>query len=105
MLTFNLKRIWFDKIKNGEKVHEYREVKPYWTKRLENYFDFQEEDWEIINNGKLEMQDFIPICLRCGYSTEYIEAYMLSISKINGLNTDLKVDKDVYDIEIVLISD
>lgn len=34
MLTFNLKKQWFDKIKSGEKTHEYREVKPYWTKRL-----------------------------------------------------------------------
>lgn len=25
MLTFNLKKKWFDKIKNGEKTHEYRE--------------------------------------------------------------------------------
>lgn len=29
MLTFNLKKEWFDKIKSGEKTHEYREVKPY----------------------------------------------------------------------------
>lgn len=25
---------WFDKIASGEKRHEYREIKPYWTKRL-----------------------------------------------------------------------
>lgn len=29
MLTFNLKKEWFEKIKSGEKTHEYREVKPY----------------------------------------------------------------------------
>ena len=34
MLTFNLKKEWFEKIKNGEKTHEYRIVKPYWFKRL-----------------------------------------------------------------------
>lgn len=26
---------WFDKIETGLKLIEYREVKPYWTKRLE----------------------------------------------------------------------
>lgn len=30
VLTFK----WFDKIKSGEKVKEYREAKPYWNKRL-----------------------------------------------------------------------
>lgn len=34
MLTFNLKKEWFEKIKNGEKTHEYREVKDYWTNRI-----------------------------------------------------------------------
>lgn len=30
-----LKRKWFDLIKSGEKTHEYRDVKPYWIKRIE----------------------------------------------------------------------
>ena len=30
MLTFNVKKEWFEKIKSGEKTHEYREYKPYW---------------------------------------------------------------------------
>ena len=34
MLIFNLKKEWFEKIKSGEKTHEYREVKEYWFKRL-----------------------------------------------------------------------
>lgn len=38
MLTFNLKKVWFDKIKSGEKTHEYREVKDYWTDRLVKEF-------------------------------------------------------------------
>lgn len=29
-----LKKKWFDLIKSGEKKIEYREIKPYWTKRL-----------------------------------------------------------------------
>ncbi len=34
MLIFPLKKEWYEKIKSGEKTIEYREVKPYWEKRL-----------------------------------------------------------------------
>lgn len=36
MLILPIKRKWFDMIKSGEKKEEYREIKPYWTKRLQN---------------------------------------------------------------------
>lgn len=38
MLTFNLKKEWFEKIKSGEKTHEYREVKDYWTDKFVKEF-------------------------------------------------------------------
>ena len=34
MLTLPIKKKWFDMILSGEKKEEYREIKPYWTKRL-----------------------------------------------------------------------
>ena len=34
MLTFPLKKEWYEKIKSGEKTIEYREIKPYWTRRI-----------------------------------------------------------------------
>lgn len=39
MLVLLIKKKWFDMIKSGEKKEEYREIKPYWTKRLNNEFD------------------------------------------------------------------
>lgn len=33
-LDLVLKRKWFDMIASGEKTEEYREIKPYWVKRL-----------------------------------------------------------------------
>ena len=36
MLTLPIKKKWFDMIKSGEKKEEYREIKPYWTKRFRN---------------------------------------------------------------------
>lgn len=34
MLEVTIKREWFDMILSGKKKEEYREIKPYWTKRL-----------------------------------------------------------------------
>lgn len=36
MLTFNLQKEWFEKIKSGEKVHEYRPYNDYWISRINN---------------------------------------------------------------------
>jgi len=34
ILHLTLFRRWFDEILQGEKTEEYRDIKPYWTKRL-----------------------------------------------------------------------
>ena len=40
ILHLTLKKKWFDLINSGEKTIEFREIKPYWTKRLEGkHFD------------------------------------------------------------------
>lgn len=36
ILDLPLKKEWYEMIESGEKKEEYREVKPYWTKRLFN---------------------------------------------------------------------
>lgn len=36
-LHLNLKKKWYDLIESGEKKEEYREVKPYWATRIENF--------------------------------------------------------------------
>ena len=33
-LVLPIKKKWFDMICSGEKTEEYREIKPYWTKRF-----------------------------------------------------------------------
>ncbi|MGB7283197.1 MAG: hypothetical protein WBE13_13115 [Candidatus Acidiferrum sp.] len=35
-VTTTIKRVWLDKILAHTKKIEYREIKPYWTKRLKN---------------------------------------------------------------------
>lgn len=40
MLTLPIKKKWFDMILSGEKKEEYREIKPYYTSRFVNVFNF-----------------------------------------------------------------
>ena len=39
ILHLTLHKKWFDMILSGEKREEYREIKPYWIKRLQQDFD------------------------------------------------------------------
>jgi len=39
ILHLTLERKWFDLIASGEKKIEWRDVKPYWTKRLQRKYD------------------------------------------------------------------
>ena len=39
ILTLNVKKEYFDAIKDGTKKEEYRLVKPYWIKRLAKDYD------------------------------------------------------------------
>lgn len=40
ILILPIKRYWLDKIASGEKLEEYRNITPYYEKRLEKYMDF-----------------------------------------------------------------
>ena len=105
MLIFNLKKEWFEKIKSGEKTHEYREVKPYWTKRIYNSL------LDISERGKVLFdRDNTPLYCKFinGYSAKkenILNAEIIRISKINGIHTDLAIDRNVYDIEFELLGE
>ena len=116
MLTFNLKKQWFDKIKSGEKTHEYREVKPYWKNRFENLseniFFYETYGWfrDINRMGKCIDELDEQCVFICGYASKddkdkRLKARIKNISVINGKNTDLKINKPVYDIEFELIKE
>jgi hypothetical protein len=47
ILQLTLKKEWFDLIECGEKKEEYREIKPYWNKRLRSKsMDFSDEPFK-----------------------------------------------------------
>jgi len=66
-LTLSLKKQWFDLIKAGIKKEEYREIKPYWKKRLRNvvlktalstvYEGFQKYDHLVFTLGYPKADD------------------------------------------------
>jgi hypothetical protein len=107
MLTFNLKKEWFEKIKRGEKTHEYREVKRYWLKRITKVLDKHAQEYTLLYND-LGGRTTIYIIFVCGYApkedkTKRLKAKLKDIKIINGKETDLKIDKRVFDIEFELI--
>ena len=99
MLIFPLKKEWYEKIKSGEKTVEYREVKPYWEKRL----------WEYcaVPYNYQESKDFLPpiYCyFQLGYKPETrIKAHITKVEIIDGKNTDLSMFKSVYAIHFLLM--
>ena len=102
MLTFNLKKEWFDKIKSGEKTHEFREVKEYWFKRLFLYSHI------LCRQTMLPLHNECVFC--CGYpekenTSKRLRAKIKSICIRNGMKTDLKINKPVFDIEFELIKE
>ena len=59
MLALPIKQKWFEMIKSGEKVEEYREITPYYTKRFRTIGLLDEE-------GK-PTRRLAPVVLRNGY--------------------------------------
>lgn len=105
MLTFNLKKEWYDKIKSGEKTVEYREVKPYWSTRLKNEVARLLGKKDLARN-KVYTIPFVYCTFRCGYKADgELEARITKIEIVDGKDTDLKIDKPVYAIHFELIGD
>ena len=110
MITFNLKKQWFDKIKSGEKTHEYREVKPFQEIRV--YKVLEDKNFNSILDVAAHRIDYdlttkVPCVFVCGYAAKTnkdkrINGLIKKISLYNGKYTDLKIDKDVYDFEFEL---
>jgi len=99
ILYFNLKKIWFDKMLSGEKSHEYREVKKHWEERLECFITHPQKISEYKKQGFPILANF-----RNGYQKDAPEfiCEVVEITRKNGKDTDLNIDKEVYDIELDL---
>lgn len=126
MLTFILKKEWYEKIKSGEKMIEYRELKPYWSKRIFN--ELKRELKKRYPNSKnkietLRLQEFLEMTkedsivfepadlftlqgiFRLGYGTEKLSAIITKIEIVDGKDTDLHIDKPVYAIHLTNVAE
>lgn len=82
ILHLTLKKKWFDEILQKRKVEEYREIKPYWAKRLFN------------SDGSIK--DYDLIVFRNGYSKNAPEMKV----EFKGIKTKTFGDKKYYAIEL-----
>lgn len=82
-----LKGEWFDKIERGEKDNEYREMKPYWEKRIEKFIDSTEKNDVVLSRGYHK-------------NSPKLRADIASIGASWGIDTDLNIDAAVYVIHL-----
>ena len=117
MITFNLKKEWFDKIKSGEKTHEYREMSPAWCSKLIPS-NFMMDCYDNLNIPLTEKTTFCILAL--GYpptrknpqkaKEKILIAKILKIkANVDGQKTDLvEINPNVglvFDIEFELVSE
>lgn len=117
MLIFPLKKEWYEKIKSGEKTIEYREVKPYWNRRINREFCTYKMCREGLQIDSCAVKEYgvlvdcemglrrgnfpLPSCkLRLGYTNKYMTANITKIEIVDGKDTDLHIDKPVYAIHL-----
>ena len=115
--------VWYDMIDSGKKPEEYREIKPYWFKRLVVYdpelyvnkdpiptyfgnsapFDTPAKAilWDLDVAGALKFKQFTHICFRRGYTktTMLFEIKSISIG-IGNLKWGAPKEKEVFIIKL-----
>ncbi len=97
MLTFNLKKEWYDKIASGEKRIEYREVKSYWTKRIEKVWTLEDRFFSLTQPRNCLN---ISCVFRLGYTKKCMTAKITKIEVVDGKDTDLHINAPVYAIHL-----
>lgn len=88
VLTLVVSKQWFDMIVSGEKTEEYREIKPYWIKRLVNqdadsgFIGLDEHGIKTVIYGELEYIPYTYVRFFHGYAKNrpWIEKEIESIT-------------------------
>lgn len=92
IIIFPVMGKWYDKIVARLKTSEFRACKPYWNVRLRKIYQALQENKEPI------------IAFQRGYlSKTRVFAKITSVEVVNGLDTDLRCDEDVYKIDFILL--
>ena len=104
VLTLTVSKQWFDMIAAGEKTEEYREIKPYWIKRLTTNC---EVDYDVALEtycGKVLYRHYTHVLFINGYrkDSKRIEKEIESITigkPKKGLCPDKWLDKEFFVIK------
>lgn len=70
VLTLSVKKEWFDKIVSNEKKEEYREIKPYWIKRLTTNCEIVYDVVEETYCGKVLYRPYTHVLFINGYGDD-----------------------------------
>lgn len=70
-LHLTLSKKWFDIISSGEKLEEYREIKPYWVKRLlpKSFSEVKNPLWQVGENYPTK-HNFTSVVFKNGYQKD-----------------------------------
>jgi hypothetical protein len=93
-LQLTLKKKWFDMIASSKKREEYREIKPYWTKRLRN----KEYNFIKFKNGYTKDSSIITVELKSistglgiiEWGAPEYPVFILHLGKITGRSDSLR---------------
>ena len=80
VLNLVVTKKWFNMIVSGAKNEEYREVKPYWIRRLTTNCEFVHEVWVEMKCGKVLYRPYTHVLFSAGYSKNRPSIKKLSIS-------------------------
>ena len=104
VLTLTVSKQWFDMIVADEKTEEYREIKPYWIKRLTTNCEVAYDISAETHCGEVLYRPYTHVIFINGYRRDSprIEKEIISITidkPKKGLCPDKWLDKDFFVIK------
>lgn len=104
-LHLPVKARWYDMQESGEKPEEYREITPYWIKRLVDTHslgrkilcNMPDVAASLIGSGCVQMKDYTHVLLRYGYTKRFFVNRIDSITIGRGNPVwGAPADRDVF---------
>lgn len=105
VLNLSVKKQWFDMIKAGDKTEEYREIKPYWIKRLTTNCEVLYDVAAETHYGEVLYRPYTHVLFVKGYpkgNKPSVEKKIVDITIGNpkkGLCPDKWLDKEFFVIK------
>ena len=82
-LQLSLKKEWYNMIESGIKTEEYREIKPFWCKRLIHDYDESMEEFGAIIFDNKNFKQYDRIKFTYGYTKKYM------VFECNGIDVGI----------------